>query len=423
MCLGATCFGAVIKTMDIWRKENDGLKINKHNNPANVLWLGIALLAIAGIANIFRYNHMGIYYSDYIWEWKEFACTIKGIDVSYAIDHKLDIEGIGQMPDFITTVPWGRMLGQLLQPGWLPMEWALIYTAIIYAVAVTVAYVLTRKFLIQKFDDTLKVSIFVALVFCMPFYWADVVQFMNNGTAFCFFLIIVAFIDDNNEIMAGFLMALAMIKPQNALIFYVVLLFRRRFTTIISSGVFCLISWIIYLVYVGGNPIEQIMQIGGRTEMQMEYWIWYGFLDPLRELGISDSMTMLLSMFFGVIWVCWLIYIVQKSQYKDDKFVLYAIAAMGSVVWSYKSTTDIVIVIMPSLLVLYAIKKNEVNIKNVVLYLVYLGCLNVKIFAAFFRVILGYEMRLGLDLDAWLKMVVFTLFVLYLCRESREIIE
>lgn len=65
------------------------------------------------VSHIYKYNMSA---NDFLWVWKECACALKGIDVFDAISKQMYIDGIGYMPVASATVPWARIIGNIIHP-------------------------------------------------------------------------------------------------------------------------------------------------------------------------------------------------------------------------------------------------------------------------------------------------------------------
>ena len=178
----------------------------------------VAMNLLNCLYHIYKYNMSAC---DFIWVWKECACALKGIDVFDAISTQMSIEGIGYMPVASATVPWARIIGNFIHPGIFPMNWAIVYGYVIYSLIVILAWwVVAKKLSEYNSIEKRYAYLLTGLFFLMPFYWVDGLMVLNNGFVISFLLIIVAMTCDTNEYLAGFVLALAMMKPQMAVLFY-----------------------------------------------------------------------------------------------------------------------------------------------------------------------------------------------------------
>lgn len=353
---------------------------------------------------------------DYYWVWRECACAIRGIDVGEAIRTGMFIEGVGQMPPTFATFPWSRIIGNIIHPGFIPFEWAVVYSRILYCiVAIWMGKCIMENLSQNNIFEDKKRNILAVLIILMSFYWTDAVISMNNGSIVCFLAIIAVLTCEKNEYLAGVCMALAMMKPQIALLFYITLLVKKKYKTIITSAILLISSWVVYLVYIGGNPIQQIVEVLNQHDEKQAEFIWFGFMDFLTRFGIGGTKAMIFSMLIGIAGTILLTIIVLKSEYADNSLVLYSVPALFSTAWCYKSDTDLLILILPSMLVFIIFKKFGMNMKTVIVSLIYLELLNVKTFTGGVRRIVGYDWLTGRSLDAWIRMVIFLVLIVCLC--------
>lgn len=393
----------------------------KQNRWFGVFVVGIIFLVLASVLNcVMHVYEYGISAWDYAWVWKECACALRGMDVVQAIRQGAYIDGIGQMPAISATVPWGRIMGNVIHPGFLTLEGAVIYARVLYLLAGIVALFLIAKKLISYNIFSKKMTIGLAIcIFCMPFYWTDAIELMNNACVVSLLLMIAVLASEKNEYFAGVCLALAMMKPQIALLFYITFLLTKKIKTIFVSGVILIISWGIYLLLVGGNPIIQVLEIFGQQDQKTADFIWFGLMDFLVKLGIGGTGAMICSMLVGIIGTVILDFLILKSEFFDNNFLLFSVPAFFSTVWCYKSETDLLILIIPSVIIFFVFQKKGINKISVLSGLIYLGLFNVKTFTGGVRRIVGYDWIVGRSLDAWIRMIVYTALIVLLCKYKK----
>lgn len=365
-------------------------------------------IAIFNITNcLFHIYKHKLSAHDFIWVWKECACALKGIDVFDAISKQMYIDGIGYMPVASATVPWARIIGNIIHPGFFSMNWAIVYGYVVYALIVVLAWWSVSKKLSAYHVIGKRYAYFLTgLFFLMPFYWVDGLMVLNNGFVISFLLIIVAMISDTNEYWAGFVLALAMMKPQMALLFYITLFFKKKYKTIVVSGSLLVASWLIYILMVGGNPLLQVKEILGQSEEKSAEFIWFGIMDWMTKLGVSGTVTMCCSMLVGILFTIVITFLIMKSKYKNNLFVLFSIPAFFSTIWCYKSETDLMILILPSIIIMLLCADR--NAKWIQLFgVMYLSIFNVKIFTGGIRRLVGYDWIMGRNIDAWVRLIFF----------------
>lgn len=298
------------------------------------------------------------------------------------------------------------------------MKWAIVYGYVVYALIVILAWCLVAKKLFEYNIIGKRYAYFLTgMFFLMPFYWVDGLMVLNNGFVISFLLIIVAMICDTHECFAGGVLALAMMKPQMALLFYIPLLFKKNYKTIFFSGSLLIASWLVYIMMVGGNPVSQLIEILGQSGEKSAEFIWFGILDVLTKFGISGTIAMLCSMLVGILFTTGMTWLVLKSKYKNNPFVLFSIPAFFSTVWCYKSEPDLMVLILPSLMI-YFVCCDRDNKKTIVFSMAYLAVFNVKIFTGGVRRLVGYEWIVGRNIDAWIRLLLFVVVICVMTKKK-----
>lgn len=162
--------------------------------------------------------------------WRYMAYSIRGYDITTCAADGIVLENIGAIgPEIV--LPWGRLLGNLIYPGFLSLKGASIYYYILLGICTAIAgYYILKWIEKEKIDGWQKVDnlLFMICLLIMPFYWDDALNTGNMGGIFCIFLILAAFFLESCPWLAFFLIAMAMIKPQNAALFLLVLLIKRN---------------------------------------------------------------------------------------------------------------------------------------------------------------------------------------------------
>ena len=400
----------------------------------NGLLIGMAMLAMLDIADILYHKTIEIGFMDLQLYWEEFRVTLLGYDTGYYYHMGERVPGSGYLPA-IPIFPWGRILGNLLCPSFLPFGIAKWYTFVLLVVLCAVigwmgsSYIRQRLGLTEKLNAT---SLFFKVSFCfifiMPFYWRDMIYFFNIGGVICFLLLLIIFIVDEHPYAAALLLAVSMMKPQNAVPFVIILLLEKKWKTVFTAAGIDVVAWIFTAVWTGVNPMQQVLYISGRSTVAEPYYFWFGLLDPLRKLGINSNVAMVCGMALGVVILLFLYLMVKKnSALSDNVIAVYAGAAVISTVWMYKSKSDFVVVVLASMLVLqYYLMENTSETGTgagvTLRCLVILALLNVLNFTEFGRILFGYTFTTGMTLDGWCRTLA-VIWVTILCRKSAEKVE
>lgn len=311
----------------------------------------------------------GIPFADHEWYWKECACTMKGIDSATAIRNGMYIESIGQMPENTATLPWAKLLGTLIHGAFLPYKESIIYftfvnVLVISVTAIVVFYSLSQKGLNRKEAGA------AVLALGSSWYLVDLVTQGNSGTLLCFLVILSICLVEKHEIICGVLMAFTMVKPQIAIPFFVIWLLMKKWRLIVTSVSIVLLSWGMSAWITHTAPLQQLYSVFSMSlSYNQSFWI-YGMLNPLRWLGMNTTTVLLLSMFLGlVVEVALFIYLRNRrfdTIMTKSIFYVYAIPAIVSVIWCYKSQCDynILLIVVLALVEEWYMYKEERSVKK-----------------------------------------------------------
>lgn len=361
--------------------------------------------------------------------WRYMAYSIRGYDITTSAAEGIVLENIGEIGEGIV-LPWGRLLGNLIYPGFLSLTGAAIYYYTLLGICTGIAgYYILKWIEKKKIDNWQKKEnlLFMICLLIMPLYWDDALNTGNMGGLFCIFLILAAFFLESYSGLASFLIAMAMIKPQNTSLFLLVLLVKKKYKVIcqtvgiIAAGI---VSSELY-VYACSRfrgKIENVSFIDKVLLMVKRYsgngqgtkgegtlpFFTYGILDKLIDYGVSSYIVLIGSALLGIIFVFdVMFYIRDYKELNGDWIVLFSIAALGSTFWCYKTLCDEIIIILCNLLSILYWKYGEKDLKSVLEILIYLICINMKVFRLWGRKILPIELDTAVVADQILRIIVY----------------
>ncbi len=361
--------------------------------------------------------------------WRYMAYSIRGYDITTSAAEGIVLENIGEIGEGIV-LPWGRLLGNLIYPGFLSLTGAAIYYYTLLGICTGIAgYYILKWIEKKKIDNWQKKDnlLFMICLLIMPLYWDDALNTGNMGGLFCIFLILAAFFLESYSGLASFLIAMAMIKPQNTSLFLLVLLVKKKYKVIcqtvgiIAAGI---VSSELY-VYACSRfrgKIENVSFIDKVLLMVKRYsgneqgtkgegtlpFFTYGILDKLIDYGVSSYIVLIGSALLGIIFVFGVMfYIRDYKELNGDWIVLFSIAALGSTFWCYKTLCDEIIIILCNLLSILYWKYGEKDLKSVLEILIYLICINMKVFRLWGRKILPIELDTAVVADQILRIIVY----------------
>lgn len=391
-----------------------------------IITIGMVLLVLLNLADILYHHTIEIGFVDLKLYWEEFRVTLQGYDTGFYYHTGELIPGAAMLPA-IPIFPWGRILGNLLCPAFLPYGVAKWYTVALLVVLCVVTGHMGRRYIQKMNSNSQFLLLAIPMIYIMPFYWRDMITFFNIGGVICFLLILMVFVVEEHPYVAALLLAIAMMKPQNAMPFVIILLLEKKWRTVFAAAGIDIIAWIVSAIWTGVNPINQVLYISGRSTEAEPYYFWFGLLDPLRNIGLSSNFAMVCSMVLGVAILLLLYLAVKKNPaWKNNVIAIYSGAAVISTVWMYKSKSDFVIVVLASMLVLqYYLQASEsgdgTGLVASLRCLAMLALLNVLIFTEPIRILLGYSFTTGMTIDAWCRTISVT-WVIVACRNSQKVL-
>ena len=106
-------------------------------------------------------------------------------------------------------------------------------------------------------------------LWCAPFLlppaaWNNVFEFGNWSLLWCAgAILLILALNRNRQVVAGFIWAFLMVKPQQAVWFAIPLLFRKQYKAIAVAVLTCLLASVPSAVLCGKSPIAMILEIPG----------------------------------------------------------------------------------------------------------------------------------------------------------------
>ncbi len=280
--------------------------------------------------------------------WQECACILHGV---YPMDIVLGkipvIEEFGVFDHSATTIPWSYLLSNILYPGFLSWNAAKIWFICLFTVCIVFCALFLYKIFFQSSQNK-PLSIFLCIQFFVHFGWGSSLNKLNNGM-FCVLAIIAVLVlmeyyphTTKNEILIAVLMAIAMLKPQVALLFYIPLLIQKYYKSIFLSGGILLASWLGVSAIINVPPLTILLeqfQVGVDLKYTSVY-VYYGILDFLTMFGISTNLIMLIeaTVFIPIVFI--LCYRFRRAS----TWVIFSVPALFMLFWCYHHNTDVQIV-------------------------------------------------------------------------------
>lgn len=325
-----------------------------------ILLFVICLISLTTVISIVYQVKSGLHYTDFTFRWKECYYLFNGINPLGSVNGEIILPEVGQIDDVSGAMPWTYILGIIINPPFLPYEFAKVYILVfITALAMITSVVVYKKMIKLGLDKNW--AIIAALVVFTNASWVSTIAAGNNAFLVVCFLVIMVCIIDDHPYISGVLLAFAMMKPQIAAVFYISLLLKRKWKTIISSLAVIFIAWMIAAFLAKTSPIEMLFGIY-QQGVSYDLSVNYGFFNLLKYIGVSNQTVLLLSAFFGcAILVIVSIYIIKTPELCKNEFLYYSVAAVVSTFWFYKFAHDYLINIIFALcwvIYMFSAKKN-----------------------------------------------------------------
>lgn len=366
----------------------------------------------------------GIGFADHQWLWAECACTLHGIDSAEAIQQGIVVPGV-TLPESTSTFPWTKILGIVVHGSFLPYRMSCVYYVILNLIVLIAMLVLVYRYMLS-YSNSHSVAISSVLLMLSSWYLTDLVISNNNATMLCALIIIAILWEDNHEVMAGVLVAFAMIKAQIVLPFCLLWLLRKRWKLLSAAAVIDILCWMTSVIITGVSPVRQLSNIlNMRVEMTGNYLV-YGIFDGLREFGVSSTAVLLLSMLLGCTAVVIGHFLNERYLPQNFVWIRWSLPAIVSVFWCYKSQCDynILMIVALALVELWLVHSGIDAFSTIVVTMIALLMKPV----AFVSAIMG---RLGLldrtaayymvnRMDLYLKCIVYFLFCVVVIKSVKE---
>ncbi len=405
--------------METYSKQSKFIKDDDRKRYV-VFFGGLLVVVLLNVADIIYHKSWNLDFSDLELYWQEFRVTLVGFDTGLYFHLDKHIPGASGLPA-IPIFPWGRIIGNLLCPGFWPWRIAKWYTFVLLVALCAFTCYLGMRLIQKHIDAPIRHGCLASgflLIYMMPFYWRDMIIFFNLGGVICFLLILMAFLVEKHPYVSAFLLAVSMIKPQNALPFVIILLLEKRWRMVILAAGIDIAAWMTCAFWTGVSPFQQVIYILERSTEEEPYYFWFGLLDPLRNIGVSSNFAMAASMLvsIGILIVSYFA-IKNHFEMQENTIAIYSVAAVISTVWMYKSKSDFVIVIMVSMWSIGYFFRQCVGTRrrngiSVLLCLVTLWLLNVLSFTEPIRVLVGYSFTTGMTIDAWGRVVALIMIII-----------
>ena len=170
----------------------------------------------------------------------------------------------------------------------------------------------------------------------------------NKGAFLCMFLIDAIIIARRHPYSAGFLLALAMSKPQIAGIVCLMFLLRGHYKALTTGAVIDLALWFAASVIMKTsmlNLLSLCLNVGVNRKTQ-----YLGVMAMIQYYGAGRNTAIIMSVVTGIIYML-MLYVYFRKNIRSSRvleFLAYVPACVASTVWMFKNGCDLLILVYPA---------------------------------------------------------------------------
>ena len=308
-----------------------------------ILFLFVILYFIYGMYRFFRHPLGG----DGVLRWTENYLTLHHINPMDVV-HERGVD-LSKLPFYIfldntiTTIPWSYTLSNILYPGFLPPEIALYWNFACLVLFIVLVIGLISKNPKEKSKGKI-ILLFTVGIWFAHMGWGSSIHLANNGMFTCLCIIAVYYLLQTDssfgkDILIGLFMSIAMLKPQTALLFFIPLLFNKKYKSIVISIIVVLGTWLTASVLTDASPISLLtdqFNVGSSLNETSEY-VYYGLLDSLVNIGVNTTYILIIQF---AVFVPLAFVLGYKFRNKSYLFQ-FAVMAIISSIWCYNHNVDL----------------------------------------------------------------------------------
>lgn len=287
--------------------------------------------------------------------WQECAYVLNRV-YPYNIKPGDVIKSIGTINPYMVTVPWAWMLGNVINPGFLPYELVKVYALVICIITIIISAFVANRYILSKLNVDISIKykqvafvLFALVIITSQYPWTWGIMMGNQGILVGCMLFICTCIYEEHPYITGVILAISMIKPQIAMIFVFSFLFMKRYKVFLTTFIVGVISYLGVIVLTGTDFFKPIIDtVNAGTSLGA---VFFGMFDCLKYFNISTNIILILDIAAGILYLIWY---VKKINYMEacDSFTVFSGVAIVSTFWFYKQPHDYNILIIPLFLLL-----------------------------------------------------------------------
>ena len=327
-------------------------------------YLYAALFALAGIGVVLLFAVLGNReVGDLLGQWKLCAYAVRGVDPYPYIGASLSdvpqsVKDLGTLPGGFNASPWGLAVGNIYYFGFLDFAHVeacfLALCAVMWVCTVMCVYIKAREIM----PDKRFVYLAVIVAAGSADFFITMHQKNVSGLIGCMLILAWVFCDDH-PILTGILLGIAMTKPQCAGLVCLAFLLEKRFLPLVIGGLIDAAGWIYASVITGTGMIDLLMEFLAQGHKVVSGASWASrFYVGICTVFFDDFNNGLkFSMLAGIIFTAVFWYIYRRSS--APKYFSLCFACIAQTFWSYSSSSDHYVLLLPSIACLYIMMNSE----------------------------------------------------------------
>jgi hypothetical protein len=304
--------------------------------------------------------------------WQENAYLLLGKNPYNLMSQKdTPIEGIGMegkgMP---ATMPWAPFLTQFIFPGFLPFSNAVLWGMAVFIGIFVIVCFLVYNLVLKKFNNPLIALLVVAMILAQ-YTFAPELKWLNIGGHIAGLLLIACLLDDKKYgILIGILLAIAMCKPQIALLFFLPHLARKNYKIIITSIVVVVVPWLVNAIMFSQNPITMLLDyynLGAETQVRNGH-AYFGLFAPLSQQFGMDILIINSAQMIVCFIICGIL--CYKFR-KAPKYIQFSIPAVFSTFWTYCNEVNMSVLALLIISIIFVLAETDKKLTVQSIFLIF----------------------------------------------------
>lgn len=283
------------------------------------------------------YAKLGFTWEDIDGQWLMCRYFLKGVNpYVYVPVKELALKGLEPIPYGWSTSPWGCLLGLMFYAGFMPCEAAKIWFILLYAAA----YILTCVYFAHRYPLQKKGILALAAVGLVSYVFS--MLHGNAGGVICLLLLMALDLKDRHNLLAGFCLAFALVKPQVSLLICLYLLFQKNYKVLLVAAIVDIAAWLVVAIRLNAGMFEMLADMLG-SDVGCGYQ-YNGIMTFLSPHLLSLSKTMYLSMAVGITYST-VLYVCLCHKFGKDNIITALPFCVATSFWCYSWGNELLILL------------------------------------------------------------------------------